>query len=359
MSTFQVTLFDLSGHTITIPSTPDMLVSTLIEHFRKVSPNNSKNKKIILTGEKGPLKKRTLGENGIHGEITLMAIYGSYGENIACINPEPIAPYLHEWIECRDITFPEPLQAVDRYKTYHSNDCTNILAPHNGWKKGKEYLFFVTDTPQHPLDPVSFPSDLLNKDGKETDGKETDGKETDGKKTDGDIWYESYIGRIVDHFPLDIMLYPHGLPNGMGEDVPHGIGADVPHGIGEDVPNGMGADVLYEQKRLPNFSSVRGTLDAITLHLTTRKRANVVFRYKFMVMLRGPIEIRDPQGTLLRSLDADARCSIKYDHIVMCDHMEQPVLPQGGKRSTRSKRSKRSTRSKRSKAKKTRTKKRL
>jgi len=307
-SEFNVTLFDLSGHTITIPSTPDMLVSTLIEQFRKVSPNNIKNKKIILTGEKGPLKKRTLGENGIHGEITLMAIYGSYGENIACINPEPIAPYLHEWIEYGDITFPEPLQAVDRYKTYHSNDCTNILAPHNGWEKDKEYLFFVTDTPQHPLDPVSFPSDLLTK--------------------DGNIRYESYIGRIFDHFPLDIMLYPHGV----------------------------GEDVLYEKKRLPNFSSVRGTLDAITLHLTTIKRANVVFTYKFMVMLRGPIEIRDPQGTLLRSLDADARCSIKYDHIVMCDHMEQPVLPQGGKRSTRSRKSrksKKSTRSKKSKIRRT------
>jgi len=58
MSAFQVTLLDLAGHTITIPSTPHTPLTTLIETFREVVPN-SKKKRIILTWEDRLLKRGT------------------------------------------------------------------------------------------------------------------------------------------------------------------------------------------------------------------------------------------------------------------------------------------------------------
>jgi hypothetical protein len=42
MDTFQVTLLDLAGHTITIPSTPRTPLVNLIETFREVVPNSNK-----------------------------------------------------------------------------------------------------------------------------------------------------------------------------------------------------------------------------------------------------------------------------------------------------------------------------
>jgi len=59
-STFQVTLLDLAGHTITIPSTPHTPLTTLIETFRKTAKiPNSKKKRIILTWEDMRLKRGT------------------------------------------------------------------------------------------------------------------------------------------------------------------------------------------------------------------------------------------------------------------------------------------------------------
>ena len=276
-SKFQVTLFDLLGHTITIPSTPNTLVSTLAEQFREVSP--IKDKRIILTREEGPLKRGTLGENGIQSTITLLVLYG---KNTACIYPEPIAPQLHEWIK-EELEFVEPLDNAIGYKT-HTADCTDLIAEYNEWTIGKEYLFFLTAAPLQ--DPISRPSDLF-------------------KRT------IRYVPSIGPDSRLNITLYPNGIPS-----------------------------ELHDTMRLSPFSSVRGTLHQIKLRLTKRRVGDdYVFRYQFLVFLQGPIEIRDPQGTLLQSLDAQAVCMMKYDQIVVCDETGQPVLPvaQGGKRSKRSK----------------------
>lgn len=299
MTTFQVTLLDLPGHTITIPCTPNTLVSTLIEQFREVSPN--KNQKIILTSEEGPLKRGTLGENGIRSTITLMVVYSPYGESTACIYPEPIAPQLHEWIKETFLEFVEPLDNDPGYKT-HTADYTDLIAEYNEWTIGKEYRFFLKAAPLQA--PMSFPSDLF-----------------------GTTIH--YVPTIGPDFPLNITLYPNGIPSESDETM-----------------------------RLAPFSSVRGTLDKIKLRLTKRREGgDSVFRYQFLVFLQGPIEIHDVDGTFLRSLDAQAICVIKYDHIVMCDETGQPALPnvlpnaQGGKRPKQSKRSntKKSKKSKQSK----------
>jgi hypothetical protein len=277
MSTFQVTLFDLPGHTITIPSTPNTLVSTLAEQFREVSP--IKDKRIILTREEGPLKRGTLGENGIQSTITLLVLYG---ENTACIYPEPIAPHLHEWIK-EGLEFVEPLENAPGYKT-HTADCTDLIAEYNEWTIGKEYLFFLKAAPLQG--PMSLYSDLFDRTIR-------------------------YVPSIGPDSRLNITLYPNGIPS-----------------------------ELHDTMRMSPFSSVRGTLDKIKLRLTKRRVGEeYVFRYQFLVFLQGPIEIRDPQGTLLQSLDAQTVCMMKYDQIVVCDETGQPVLPaiQGGKRSKRSK----------------------
>ena len=299
MSRFQVTLFDLPGHTITIPSTPNTLVSTLAEQFREVSP--IKDKRIILTREEGPLKRGTLGENGILGTITLLVLYG---ENTACIYPEPIAPHLHEWIK-EGLEFVEPLDNDPGYKT-HTADYTDLIAEYNEWTIGKEYLFFLKAAPLQG--PMSLYSDLFERTIR-------------------------YVPSIGPDSRLNITLYPNGIPS-----------------------------ELHDTKRLSPFSSVRGTLHQIKLRLTKRRVGDdYVFRYEFLVFLQGPIEIRDPQGTLLQSLDAQTVCMMKYDQIVVCDETGQPVLPvaQGGKRSTsKTKKTKRS-KTKPSKHRTRRTKKRV
>lgn len=312
--TFQVTLLDLLGHTITTLSTPNTLISTLIEQFREGNPNNIKNQKIILTSKEGPLKRGTLRENGILDTITLMVVYSDYGENTACIYPEPIAPQLHEWIKETFLTFVEPLDNDPGYKT-HTADYTDIIAEYNEWTIGKEYLFFLTTAPLQ--DPISFPSDLFERTIR-------------------------YVPSIGPHTHLNITLYPNGIPS--------------------DSHDTMG---------LAPFSSVRGTLHQIKLRLTKRLVGEeYVFHYQFLVFLQGPIDIYDDRGTILSSFDAQAVCMLKYDQIVVCDEMGQPVMPaamptampaemphaQGGKRS---KKSRKSRKSKKSKPKSRRTKRRV
>jgi hypothetical protein len=310
-SEFNVTVRDLVGHTITILSTPYTTVFFLINQFREVILNNSKNKRIILTSEKGPLKRGTLRKNGIRDTITLMVVYD---KNTACIQPEPIVPYLHEWIDYEFITFKGPLDDDLGTKTHHA-DCTDLIAKHNGWIRDQEYLFFVTAAPLQ--DPISFPSEQF----------------------DEMIHYEPLTNRDS---PPSITLFP----------------------------DGVGEDSTKELMNLTPFSSVKGTLHRITLTLTktitkTLKINKYVFKYQFDVIVQGPIEIRDPHGTIISLLDAHAQCKIRYDQIVSCDEMEQPDLPdktivdiaipdnyQGGKRSTRSKRAKRTKKRKTRRAKK-------
>jgi hypothetical protein len=304
---FNVTVRDLVGHTITIPSTPYTTVFFLINQFREVILNKNKNKRIILTSEKGPLKRGTLKKNGIRDTITLMVVYD---KNTACIQPEPIADYLHEWIDYEFITFEEPLKNDPEEMTHHA-DCTDLIAEHNGWIRDQEYLFFVTVAPF--LDPISFPSEQF----------------------DMMIHYEPLADRDS---PLSITLFP----------------------------DGVGEDSTKELMHLTPFSSVKGTLHRITLTINkTREGSAYVFKYQFDVIIQGPIDIHDDRGMIISSLDAPTQCKIRYDHIVRCDEMEQPDLPdktivdiaipdnyQGGKRSTRSKRTKKTKKRKTRRAKK-------
>jgi len=270
-STFEVTLRDLSdGYMIIEDCTPNTPVSTLIEKFLPVAPIENKKQRIILTRDGPPLERGTLGENGVRKEILLLV---AYAENMACIHPDPIAPYLHDLIEEEMIEFVGPLENAPERKT-HTADCTELLAGHNGWTEGEEYLFFVTDL--DPLEPMSFLSDQF----------------------ETMIHYVPFTDR---YSPLNIILFP----------------------------NGVGEDSTQEPMRLPSFSSVKGTFHAIKLRITKkRERGEYTFKYQFHVILQGPIEFRDPYGALLRSLDAEARCMIRYDQIVRCNKRGRPALPE-------------------------------
>jgi hypothetical protein len=297
--TFQVTLHDFPGNTITIPSTSHTPLTNLIETFREVVPN-SKKKRIILTWEDRRLKRGTLGDNGIHNTVTLFVIYT---ENTACIDPEPITPYLYEWIEEGHILLydpthqeqdeqdeqeePEPIlipmadiPLPHRPKTYHA-DCTELLAEYNEWTIGEEYRFFLTDAP--PRVQRSFP------------------------------WYRfentveknriiRYVPFVGPDFPLNITLYQHGIPSDSH-------------------------DLMW----LGPFSSVKGTLHSIKLHVTIKPlpaptHGDYECKYHFNVFLKGPIEIRDDRGVFVDSFNKEVVCMIKYDQIVTCDD-RGPMIP--------------------------------
>jgi len=285
MSAFQVTLLDLAGHHITIPSTPHTPLTNLIETFREAVPN-SKKKRIILTWEDRRLKRGTLGDNGIHNTVTLFVIYA---ENTACIDPEPITPYLYEWIEEGHILFYDPTHMEEqeavpmadiplphRPKTYHA-DCTELLAEYNEWTIGEEYRFFLTDAP--PRVQRSFPWYRFE----------------NAVEKNRIIRYVPFVGP---DFPLNITLYQHGIPSDS-------------HGLMELGP----------------FSSVKGTLHAIKLHVTIKPTRNdYECKYHFNVFLKGPIKIRDDRGVFVDSFNKEVVCMIKYDQIVTCDD-RGPMIP--------------------------------
>jgi len=286
MSSFQVTLLDLAGHHITIPSTPYTPLTTLIETFRKTAKiPNSKKKRIILTWEDRRLKRGTLEDNGIHNTATLFVIYA---ENTACIDPEPITPYLYEWIEEGHILFCDPThqeqEAVPmadiplphRPKTYHA-DCTELLAEYNEWTIGEEYRFFLTDAP--PRVQRSFPWYRFE----------------NAVEKNRIIRYVPFVGP---DFPLNITLYQQGIPSDSH-------------------------DLIW----LGPFSSVKGTLHSIKLHVTIKPTRNdYECRYHFNVFLKGPIEIRDDRGVFVDSFNKEVVCMIKYDQIVTCDD-RGPMIP--------------------------------
>jgi hypothetical protein len=295
MSTFQVTLQDLPGYHITADCTPNKRISALIEQFREEAgiPSINKRQRITLTRKEGELKKETLGENGIRNTITLMVAY--HGD-ISCIAPEPIAPHVYTWIyQQKPILFYDPTRQEQeavlismediplphRAKTYHA-DCTELLAEYNEWITGQEYRFFLTHAP--PRVQRSFP------------------------------WYRSdnqveknriirYVPTVGPDFPLNITLYPQGLPSDS-------------HGL----------------MWLDPFSSVKGTLHSIKLYVTVKPlpaptHGDYECKYHFNVFLKGPIEIRDDHGTFVESFEEEAFCVIKYDHIVTCDDMGGPMIP--------------------------------
>jgi hypothetical protein len=257
------------------------------------------------------LEQGTLGENGIRNTITLMVAY--HGD-ISCIDPEPIAPHVYQWIYQQEpILFYDPTRQEDvpmealpmprRLKTYHAD--TNLLAEYNGWTIGQEYLFFLTTAP--PKVQWFFPLYRLE---------------------ENEI--VRYMPSVGPDFPLNITLYPQGIPSDSHETI-----------------------------GLRPFSSVRGMLHKIKLQMTitpinpmNNAENYNTFQYQFNVFLKGPIEIQDDRGTIIASVGEEAIGMIKYDQMVRCDPMGG--LPdavtngasananrnQGGKRSRRSKRSK-------------------
>ena len=289
-ATFQVTLHDFAGNTITANCTPNKSIASLIEDFRKVAPDINKKQRIILMKEdQSQLRRGTLGDNGIRNATSLFVLYT---ENTACIDSEPITPYVYGWIQEKAILLYDPTRMEEeepfpmaniplphRPKTYHA-DCTELLAEYNEWITGQEYRFFLTHAP--PRVQRSFP------------------------------WHRPYNqveqNRIIHYvptvgpdFPLNITLYPQGLPSDSH-------------------------DLMW----LDPFSSVKGTLHSIKLYVTITplrapRHGDYECKYHFNVFLKGPIEIRDDHG-IIESFE-EAFCVIKYDHIVTCDEFGGPMIP--------------------------------
>lgn len=297
--TFEVTLHDLAGNTITANCTPNKSIASLIETFRetaKIPDINKKQRIILMKKDQSQMRRGTLGDNGIRNATSLFVLYT---ENTACIDPEPITPYVYGWIQEKAILFydptrmekeeqeeqeePFPMEDIPlphRAKTYHAN--TELLAEYNEWTIGEEYRFFLTHAP--PRVQRSFP------------------------------WYRSdnqveqnriihYVPTIGPDFPLNITLYPRGLPSDSH-------------------------DLMW----LDPFSSVKGTLHSIKLYVTVTplrapRHGEYECKYHFNVFLKGPIEIRDDHGTFIESFEEEAFCVIKYDHIVTCDDRGGPLVP--------------------------------
>ena len=290
--TFQVTLQDLSFHRLIVTATPNTHVASLIEQFREVAHPDTRNQRIFLMREDGPLRRGTLGDNGIREDVKLIVVYG---KNTACIHPKPITPYLYEWIEEGHILFYDPTRMEEedvlipmaniplphRPKTYHA-DCTELLAEHNEWITGQEYRFFLTQAPPNSIWPFPWcPSE----------------NQVEQNRI---IHYQPSVGP---NFPLNITLYPEGLPSDS-------------HGL-------MGLDP---------FSSVKGTLHSIKLYATVKplpasSHGDYECKYHFNVFLKGPIEIYDDRSTIIASFEEEALCVIKYDQMVRCDEFGGPLLP--------------------------------
>jgi hypothetical protein len=311
---FEVHMFDIAGYHITIQSTAETLVSSLIEQFRQEArhngsrlPETSKRKEIFLVRagniDGTRLEMGTLRSNGIEANIDLAVFYK--GE-VACIKPELLAQQLHQWIEGRNIEFSKPFEPVDEHTLHIGRNGLDLFAEYNGWTRGTQYVFFLTNAQLPSLrEPMTFTSNTMEE--------------------NGDINYISTISQFK--LPLMVAYYPNGMQQ------------------------------LNNYIKVTDYSSVRGILEdvKITIGQTKGNKPSSIHKYSLEgytreyvinVILRGPIEIRNANGTIKASFnDPNGMGSINYETILMCDDRGQPNIPNkgnlaGGRRSKRTKRSK-------------------
>ena len=325
---FEVHLFDPAGHYITTQCTADTLVSSLIEQFRQEArrkngsrpPKNMARQEIFLVRagniDGTRLEMGTLRSNGIEANIDL-AVY--YKGEAACIKPELLAQQLHQWIEGGNIEFNTPFQPVNEHTVHTARNGLALLAEYNGWTRGTQYIFFLTNTQLPSLrEPTTFTSDTMEE--------------------NGTINYISLVSQF--NIPLMVAYYPNGMQH------------------------------LNNNIEVTNYSSIRGTLEDIRIFIDQEKEnkpsANhndphegYKRNYVINIILRGPIEIRNPNGTIKASFDdPNGMGSINYETILMCGDHGQPNIPNrgnlaGGRRSKRTKRSQKKRKTRRTRRKRT------
>jgi hypothetical protein len=310
----EVHMFDIAGYYITTQCTAETLVSSLIEQFRQEAhkenglryPETSKRQEIFLVRagniDGTRLEMGTLRSNGIEANIDLAVFYK--GE-IACIKPEPIAQQLHQWIQGGNIEFSTPFEPVDRHTFHIGRNGLAPLAEYNGWTRGTQYVFFLTNAQLPSFNaPITFTSNTMEE--------------------NGDINYISIASQFK--LPLTVAYYPNGMQS------------------------------LNNNIDVTDYSSIRGTLEDVQIDISQKKgnKPSAIHKYSLEgytreyiinVILRGPIEIRNADGTIKASFDdPNGMGSIQYETILMCGDHGQPNIPNrgnlaGGRRTKRSKRS--------------------
>ena len=304
---FDVTVRDLKGNSVTVDCTPDTPISYLINKFRERLPHIENKRKFILTKNGSPDELTgTLRDNDITGkinsEIILFAVYTGWGPDmIKCINREPITEKLHHLIEDK-IKF----KAGTRPAHKENIDCTALVTEHNNWTVDTECLFFLTTN--QPSEFKTWKSESIT-------------MHAPDKKVG------PYVGPIEYQSGIDYKIKTHSHMN------------------------------YYYSKKLDaerkmlipkNMAHIRGTLSKIIINITNKKDSPTGYKREFeiYVVLKGPIEIYEPDGTVKYSSDdPTASCLVQYDSIMMCNPQGELNIPnnsQGGRRAKQTKRTKRS-----------------
>jgi len=316
---FHVHIKDLGGQSITITCTHDTPVSYLIDQFRQKVSSIYKTQLIFLFKEDEPILEpngtlkppldvtKTLKNERITRETRLFAIY----KWISCMNPEPIAEYLHQWIENNTKEFTpkfNPIKATAKTARHPHANITTFLAKHNKWDVGEEHLFYLTNT-QIPY------FNKIQRIESTTIGYVSDVSKMTSRKVEG---------IDVDNYPSDTYVdyYPNGVNGRMDQLAPNNI-------------------------------SIQGTLDRIEINIkqtATEQPRTFIRSFKMYVILKGPIEIETVnifhKSKKYTSDHPDAMVKIPYDFITMCSPVEQNVHnnSHGGKRRTKRTQKKRNIR---------------
>jgi len=328
---FIVTLQTLFGDKSTeIDCTPNTTIQQLINKFHETYRDN-KRKSYLKKLDSLEELTGTLGENNITGDTTLIVVYrekeSDISDIIKCINPNPIAEKLHHFIEDHPPLF--GFKAVKGEQVLQREiDCTTIVTEHNNWTINTECLFFLTTT--RNSDSEIWVSDEI--------------KMPPPNKKDA-----PYVGPIkyisgFEAFKRTPMTYTY---------------SETQHDDRE-------REVEPQTLRYQHMTSIKGTLDSIVLQISNKNvsakskpksksnntpnneklKPMTYYQREFQiyVILKGPIEICDPDGTVKYSSDdLTARCRVMYDSIMICNstndinqqRFNKLKINQGGKRTKR------------------------
>jgi len=231
--------------------------------------------------------------------------------------PDPIAEKLHHFIEDHPPLF--PFKAVKKEQFLQSQiDCTELVTEHNNWNINEESTFVLTTT-RNPHSEI-WVSDVIE-------------MPAPNKKD------APYVGPIKYISGFEALK---GMP--------------MAYTYSETQHDDREREVVPQTLRYQDMESIKGRLDKIVLEIGNKKQpqdeeAGYKREFELYVILKGPIEICDPRGTVkYSSEDPTATCRVTYDSIKTCDpesdenqkKVNTRNVSQGGRRAKRTKRTKRS-----------------
>jgi hypothetical protein len=318
-SEFVVNIFDMAGGVERITSSSDMHVSELISKIRQTRPNSEKNTHIKLfftMPETNKYKRldlypdKTLGEMGINEDAFINVFYND-PLTPSCIRPLPhnivFHDQLHTWIEEKDaanrIDFKDPFEfdLATVKKLEHEGKLTDgvvlgehkasrnmtLLINHNKWQWDADHLFFLTNTQFERF-------------------RITTKQYSDTMGSNVEYTFNEWMAypEQKDHIMVDLeLLYRE---NGQSQIL--------------EPSNQKPTLSPWKTITVPNYSSIIGKLDSAYISIVQTYGTRKYIRYcNVMVVLAGPIIIRDPDGKSLLILeDETAQCTFPYQMILMC-----------------------------------------